>query len=185
MMRQRANSKAAPGAFSMPMLEHPVAVRLKVPKTELPPTVPLPVPDAAHAGTVGTLPAAAEKLRLARLALIVAVRVPGISVPTAGFTSCAGPDAVLPDCVAVHVSRTAVPLIEVPIWPLHAPDRSAGGSEGDGPESPQAAQTTSMTRNKVRGSMSASVPRRATPRPQLDLFCRKAPTAQSIPVAPP
>lgn len=145
----------------MPMLEHPVAVRVKVPKTELPPNVPLPVPDAAHAGSVGTLPAVAEKLRLARLPEIVAVRVPGISVPTAGFTRLAGPEAVLPDCAAVHVSRTAVPLIEVPIWPVHAPDRSAGGSDGGVPESPQAAQATAMMRKRTRASMSASVPRRS------------------------
>jgi hypothetical protein len=47
----------------MPILEQPVAVRLKVPKIELPPNVRLPVPDGAHAGSVGTPPAGAEKLR--------------------------------------------------------------------------------------------------------------------------
>ena len=99
----------------MPMLAQPVAVRLKVPEMELPPNVPLPVPDAAHAGTVGTPPAGAEKLRPTRLPSTVALSVPGSSVPTAGFTRRAAPEAVLPDCVAVHVKRTAVPLIEVPI----------------------------------------------------------------------
>ena len=47
------------------MLAHPVAVRLKVPAIELPPIVPLPLPDAVHAGSVGTLPEGAEKLRAA------------------------------------------------------------------------------------------------------------------------
>ena len=41
----------------MPMLAHPVAVRLKVPANVLPPIVPLQVPDAVHAGSVGTLEA--------------------------------------------------------------------------------------------------------------------------------
>ena len=99
----------------MPMLAQPAAVRLKVPEMELPITVPLPVPDTPHPGSVGTLPAGAEKLRPARFSTIVAVSVPGTSVPTAGFTTRAGPDAVLPVCVAVHVRRTGVPLVELPI----------------------------------------------------------------------
>ena len=81
--------------------------------------------------------------------LIVALRVPGISVPTEGFTRRAGPVAVLPDCVAVHVKRRAVPLAEVPNCPLHAPARLAGGSEG-GVESPQPAQTTSALKRTRR-----------------------------------
>ena len=85
--------------------------------------------------------------------MIVAVKVPGISVPTAGFTRRAGPEAVLPDCVAVHVKRTAVPLIELPICPVHEPVRSGGGSEGDVESSPQAAQTRSAVRRTARANM--------------------------------
>ena len=133
----------------MPMVSHAVAVRLKVPRIELAPIVPVPVPAAVHAGTVSTFPGAAEKLRAAWLPLIVALRVPGISVPTEGFTRRAGPVAVLPDCVAVHVKRRAVPLAEVPICPVHAPARLAVGSEG-GVESPQPAQATSALNRKRR-----------------------------------
>jgi hypothetical protein len=62
-IRQRVINMGAFGVLSMPMLEQPVAVRLNVPAIALPPNVPLPVPDAVHAGSVGTLPGGAEKLR--------------------------------------------------------------------------------------------------------------------------
>jgi len=150
---QRVINKAPLVAFSTPMLSHAVAVRLKVPRIELPPTVPLPVPEAVHAGSVGTLPGGAEKLRPARVPLIVAERVPGISVPTEGFARLAGPEAVLPDCVAVHVRRSAVPLAEVPSCPVHVPATLAGGSEGVVESPPQPAQATSALTIKKRASI--------------------------------
>lgn len=134
----------------MPMLAQPVAVRLKVPASELVPTVPPPVPDAVQPGAVGAPPAGAERLKPAWLPPIVAVSVPGSSVPMAGFTRRAGPDAVLPDWVAVHVKRTAVPLTELPICPVQVPVRSAGGSEGDVESPPQAAQTINALARRAR-----------------------------------
>jgi hypothetical protein len=58
--------------------------------------------------------------------------------------------AVLPDCVAVHVKRRAVPLAEVPNCPVHAPARLAVGPEGGVVESPQPAQTASALKRTRR-----------------------------------
>jgi hypothetical protein len=62
---QRVINRGAFEAFSMPMLEHAVATRVNVPRIELPLTVPVPLPDAVQAGSVGTLPVGAEKVKAA------------------------------------------------------------------------------------------------------------------------